>query len=85
MSIVLPAILGRLLRPLTSSLRFEVLQGLAALQVDEADEARYHELADKNAEGEITPEESRELEGIVCGNTFLSLLRNEARSAIQER
>jgi hypothetical protein len=74
-----------MLRPLTSSLRHEVLQALAALRVDAADEARYHELADKNAEGEITTEERQELEGIVCGNTLLSLLRNEAKAAIQQQ
>jgi len=85
MTITQPAILGRMLRPLTSSLRHEVLEALAALRVDAVDEARYHELADKNAESDITPEERQELEGIVCGNTFLSLLRNEARAAMQQQ
>ena len=74
-----------MLRPLTVSLRNEVLDAVAALRPSEEDELRYHELADKNAEGLITPEERQELEGIVSGNTVLSLLRNEARVVLKQR
>lgn len=73
-----------MLRPLAASLRKEVVDALAVLRPSEEDEARYHELAEKNAEGKITAEEKAELEGIVSGNTVLSLLRNEARAVLKQ-
>ncbi len=78
-------ILSRMLRPLTGSLRDELLQAVADLQTDPAEEARFHELADRNAEGVIAPEERRELEAIVSANTLLSVLRIEARAALRQR
>ena len=78
-------ILGRMLRPLTSQLRHELLHAVAKLEADPADENRYHLLADLNAEGAITPEERRELDGIVSANTLLSVLRVEARAALKSR
>ena len=83
MTITHPSILGRMLRPLTVSLRREVLDALAVLRPSDEDEARYHELADKNSEGTLTATERAELEGIVSGNTVLSLLRNEARAGLK--
>ena len=82
MTIASPPVLGRMLRPLVESLRSDALEAFAALQISEADDERYHELADKNAEGTITEEERRELEGIVSANTMLSLLRHEANAAL---
>lgn len=73
-----------MLRPLTASLRKEVLDALASLQPSEEEEARYHDLADKNAESSITPEERAELEDIVSANTLLSLLRQEAQLALRD-
>ncbi len=85
MTVTHPSILGRMLRPLAGSLRKEVLDAVAVLRPSEEDEQRYHELASKNAEGQITPEDRAELEGIVSGNTVLSLLRNEARAALRQK
>ena len=82
MTITSQPILGRMLRPLTESLRAELLQAVANLNPVAADEERYHELAEKNAEGRITPDERRELEGMVSANTVLSLLRREARETL---
>jgi hypothetical protein len=78
-------ILGRMLRPLAGGLRDELLQAVAALECDPAEQARYDELAERNAEGVIAPEERRELEAIVSANTLLSILRAEARAALQKR
>lgn len=78
-------ILSRMLRPLAGGLRDELLQAVAALQSDPADEARFHELAARNAEGVIAPEERRELESIVSANTLLSVLRAEARASLRQR
>ena len=78
-------ILSRMLRPLAGGLRDELLQAVAVLQCDPADEARYHELAERNAEGVIAPDERSELESIVSANTLLSVLRIEARAALRQR
>ena len=77
-------ILGRMLRPLAGGLREELLQAVAKMECAPAEQARYEELADRNAEGLITPEELRELKAIVSANTFLSMLRAEARAALQQ-
>ena len=78
-------ILSRMLRPLAGGLRDELLHAVAALESDPADEARFHELAERNAEGVIAPEERRELEAIVSANTLLSILRAEARATLSQR
>ncbi len=85
MTITQPTILSRMLRPLALSLRKEVLDAVVALRPSEEDEARYHELADKNAESTISTDERAELEGIVSSNTVLSLLRSEAKAALQQQ
>lgn len=74
-----------MLRPLVETLRPEVMSAFADLRVSEAEDARYHELAEKNAEGLLTEEERRELDGIVSANTLLSLLRREANAALGRR
>jgi len=79
------SILGRMLLPLTEGIREEVLQAVAGIHSDPDDEVRYHELADKNAEGTITPDERRELESFVSANTILSILRAEARASLASR
>ena len=78
-------VLGRMLRPMVRSLRVELLQALAALQPSPVDEQRYHELAEKNAESSLSADENLELDGMVSSNTFLSLLRREAREALANR
>ncbi len=78
-------ILGRMLRPLTAQLRGELLQAVAALECDRADDERYHDLADRNTEGTLTADERGELESIVAANTLLSVLKTEARAALDHR
>lgn len=85
MSTASPDVLRRMLRPLVETLRPEVMSAFADLRVSEAEDARYHELAEKNAEGLLTEEERRELDGIVSANTLLSLLRREANAALGRR
>lgn len=74
-----------MLRPLVETLRPEVMSAFADLRVSEDEDARYHELAEKNAEGLLSEEERRELDGIVSANTLLSLLRREANAALGRR
>jgi hypothetical protein len=80
-----PTVLGRMLRPLAQSMRKEVLEAVVGLQISEAEQERYHRLADKNAEGTISDPERRELEEIVSANTVLSLLQREAKAALGKR
>ena len=78
-------VLGRMLRPLAGEFSEELLRAMAKMECAPAEQARYEELADRNAEGLITPEELRELKAMVSANTFLSVLRAEARAALQQR
>jgi hypothetical protein len=78
-------ILSRMLRPLTAGLRKELLDAIAALEATAEEDSRFHDLAERNAEGDLTPEERRELEAIVSANTLLSTLRLEARDVLARR
>ena len=78
-------VLGRMLRPLAGELSEELLRAMAKMECAPSEQARYEELADRNAEGLITAEELRELKAIVSANTLLSVLRAEARAALQQR
>jgi hypothetical protein len=83
MSIPSPSVLGRMIRPMTQKLSPEALREIASYQAGESEENRYHDLADRNAEGTITDDERSELESIVAANTLLSILRKEARAILQ--
>ena len=78
-------VLRRMLRPLVDSLRDEVLKAVVAIQPDPKEEERYHELADKNTEGTLSPEERSELESMVSATTLLSILSMEARMSLAAR
>jgi hypothetical protein len=67
--------LQRLLRPL----RRELTSELADAQV----QARYDELADKHSAGALTPRQRAELESLVRANSFLTLLKAEARAFLR--
>ena len=71
--------LERLLRPLSQGLTTELARALVDLTADEETQARYDALAEKKNQGEITPREEEELESLVCGSTFLGLLKLEAQ------
>lgn len=83
MSIPSPSVLGRMIRPMTQKLSPEALREIASYQAGDSEEERYHNLADRNAEGTITEDERGELESIVAANTLLSILRKEARALLQ--
>ncbi len=76
--------LARLLRPLRRELSAELANALLRLKPDEEVQARYDELAGKNTEGTLTPKERDELESLVRANSFLSLLKAEARAFLQQ-
>jgi hypothetical protein len=76
--------LERLLRPLRRELSAELADALLRLEADTEVQARYDELADKNTEGALSPDERVELELLVRANSFLSLLKAEARAFLQQ-
>jgi hypothetical protein len=71
--------LQRLLRPLRRELRAELADALLRLKADAHLQARYDKLADKNCESTLTPRQRAELESLVRANSFLTLLKAEAR------
>jgi hypothetical protein len=76
-------IFERLLRPLRRELNAELAAALLRMQADEELQDRYEELADRNTEGQLTPEEHNELSSIVRANQMLSVLKAEARAFLQ--
>ncbi|MGA2175883.1 MAG: hypothetical protein ABSH38_12965 [Verrucomicrobiota bacterium] len=74
--------LERLLRPLRRELRAELAAALLRLKADAKVQARYDELASKNTEGTLTPGQRAELESLVRANSFLTVLKAEARALL---
>lgn len=66
------------LRSLSQVLTPDLAKALLAWKADAAAQARYDELADKNTEGQLTPEEARELESIVRFDSAVSLIKAHA-------
>lgn len=77
-------VLGRLLKPLASRMRPDMLLAYANLAPDEAEQNRYEELASKSTEGTLTAAERQELEAIVHANSVLSAIKTEAMLALAE-
>ena len=71
--------LDRLLEPVSRALTPEVAKRLVALKADEQVQQRVDELLDRNAEGQITPEEKSELEALVAAGDMISILQAKAR------
>lgn len=75
--------LERLLRPLRRELNADFAAALLRMQADEELQSRYDELADRNTQDQLTPDERKELESIVRANVMLSVLKAEARAFLQ--
>jgi hypothetical protein len=76
--------LERLLRPLRRQLSTELADALVRLEADAEVQTRYEELAGRNTEGVLTAAERAELESLVRANSFLSLLKAQARAFLHE-
>ncbi len=75
--------LERLLRPLRRELSVELADALLRLKADDEVQTRYEELAGKNTENLLTPDERSELESLVRANSLLTLIKAEARAFLQ--
>jgi hypothetical protein len=78
------AALEKLVRPLSRNLSEELARALVAVEPDEEAQNRFDLLAGKNTEGSLSADERSELEALVRANTFLQILKLEARVALAE-
>ena len=76
------AVLTRLLEPLGRCLTPDVAKELVNLRADPHVQARLEELADKNTEGVLTPEERDEYETSVHVIEFIAVLQAKARTIL---
>ena len=74
--------LERLMRPLSRTLTVELARALIAVQADAETQTRYDDLASRHTEGQLTRDEQTELDAIVQANTFLGILKAEARASL---
>jgi hypothetical protein len=76
------ATLTRLLEPVGRCLTPEVARELVNLRADPIVQARIEELADKNTEGELSPEERDEYETYVRATEIITILQAKARAML---
>jgi hypothetical protein len=74
--------LDLLLDPVRDCLTPEVAARIAGLRADPAVQARLEELAERNREGTITPEERASYESLVRAINLISVLQAKARAAL---
>lgn len=76
--------LSRLLDPVRDCLNADAAGRIAALRADGEAQARLDELAEKNSEGAITPDERAEYEALVSAGNLIAVLQAKARSALAQ-
>lgn len=74
--------LDRLLDPVRDCLTPDVAAKIAALRADAATQGRLDDLAEKNREGQITPDELAEYDALVRAGTMIAILQAKARTSI---
>ena len=79
------AIFGRLIKTDNGDLSRELARYILTLGFDEEDQARMRELAEKNQEGALSPEEQEELQNYVKAGHLLALLHSKARKSLKKR
>jgi hypothetical protein len=77
------AIWARIMEPEANGLSPEAARSLLALKFSAQDISRMGELAAKNREGQLSPEERQELESYVKVGDVLSLLHLKARKSLK--
>jgi polyphosphate kinase len=77
--------LNPLLEALSKSLNVRSAQALIRFRADKKTQRRVEQLADKNTEGELSPEERAEYEGYVFANNFIAILQAKARARLMRR
>ena len=77
-------ILSRLIRPEEDNLPPEAAEGFLRIQFEQRDLDRMHELAVKNQEGTLDPQERDEMENYRHVGYLLDLLHSKARRALKK-
>lgn len=79
------AIFGRLIRAKNGDLSRSLARYLLTLGFDEADQVRMRDLAARNQEGDLSPEEKEELFGYVKAGHLLAVLHSKARKSLKKK
>lgn len=77
-------VMDRVLDPLSRNLTAEAARVLVALRLDDAAQGRLEELAAKNTEDQLTPEERAEYEAWVSACDFVAILQSKARAWLNQ-
>jgi len=77
--------LNRLLDPVARCLTPEAARQLVSLRADSELQKRMDALADKNTEGQLTPEEREEYETYVRAAHIIAILQAKARKILAEQ
>lgn len=77
------SVLDRLLDPIARCFTPEVARNIADLRADAAIRSRLDELADKSAEGSLTPKEHEEYQAYVEAMDFIGILQAKARAVLK--
>jgi hypothetical protein len=75
------AIFGRLIKTDDGDLSRDLARYVLTLGFGEEDQTRMRDLAERNQQGALSPEESEELQNYVKAGHLLALLHSKARSA----
>ena len=78
------AILSRLIRPEDENLSGEAAEGLLKVRFESHDLNRMHELATRNQEDRLTPDERAEMENYRRVSYLLDLLHSKARRSLKK-
>jgi hypothetical protein len=76
-------LLDRVLSPVGHCLTPEAARKLIDLRADPAVQQRVDELADRNTEGLLTPEEREEYEAYVTAANIIAILQGKARAVLR--
>ncbi len=77
------AILARIIQSEERELTPEIARYLLSMKLTESDEDRVNELSEKARAGELTPEETHELEGYIHIGFLLGVMQSKARRILR--
>jgi hypothetical protein len=75
-------ILDRLVAPLVECLTPDSARRLLALKADATLQSRVDDLAERHAQGSLTPDEEGEYSNYVSYGTFIAILKSKARQLL---
>jgi hypothetical protein len=78
------AILARLIRPEDDNLSVEAAKAFLCFRFDQGDLDRMHELALKNQDGRLTPDERAQMDNYRRVSFLLDLIHSKARRSLKK-